>query len=352
MLVDLVPVQSALLDRLTPLGVDVARVLREAGLPRSRFEGGKAQVSTRELYALWNALEHLSPSPDIGLRLGSEIPLHQYNVASMAALHAATLGDALAKLGRYKRLVCPEDVVVEVVKNEARVRFQWLLAEGSAPPFLIDGTFASVVELARRGTGESIVPRRVDLSRRRKDEAILRRHFGCEIRFDAPIDRLVLDAAMLDKPFITHNADLLALLVPGLDAELAQRFGDKRGDKRGGGKNKGATGALTDDVRSVLTRRICGERPSVDTVARELGMSGRTLQRRLEELGTHYQELLDQVRRQSARRLLANTDLDSGEVAFLLGFEELNSFTRAFRSWEGTTPSRWRSRDRSRQATT
>jgi AraC-like DNA-binding protein len=71
-------------------------------------------------------------------------------------------------------------------------------------------------------------------------------------------------------------------------------------------------------------------------------MSGRTLQRRLEELGTSYQALLDEVRRRSARRLLVKTDLDTGEVAFLLGFEELNSFTCAFHAWEGTTPARWR----------
>jgi AraC-like DNA-binding protein len=77
-------------------------------------------------------------------------------------------------------------------------------------------------------------------------------------------------------------------------------------------------------------------------------MSPRTLQRRLEAAGTTYQELLDEVRRQSARRLLANTNLDAGEVAFLLGFEELNSFTRAFHAWEGTTPTRWRESDNSR----
>jgi AraC-like DNA-binding protein len=71
-------------------------------------------------------------------------------------------------------------------------------------------------------------------------------------------------------------------------------------------------------------------------------MSPRTLQRRLEQLGTSYQRLLDDVRRDTARRLLVDTDLDAGEVAFFLGFEELNSFTRAFHAWEGVTPSRWR----------
>jgi AraC-like DNA-binding protein len=71
-------------------------------------------------------------------------------------------------------------------------------------------------------------------------------------------------------------------------------------------------------------------------------MSSRTLQRRLGELGTSYQGLLDDVRRQAARRLLVNTNLAPGEIAFILGFEELNSFSRAFHNWEGVTPSRWR----------
>ncbi len=125
---------------------------------------------------------------------------------------------------------------------------------------------------------------------------------------------------------MTRNAELLEVIVPGLEAAL--------GD--------GGARSLADDVRAALSQRICGERPAVDKVAKALGMSPRTLQRRLEELGTSYQLLLDDVRRRSARRLLAHTDLDSGEVAFLLGFEELNSFTRAFRGWEGTTPARWR----------
>jgi len=77
-------------------------------------------------------------------------------------------------------------------------------------------------------------------------------------------------------------------------------------------------------------------------------VSPRTLQRRLEELGTTYQNLLDDVRRDTSRRLLASTDLDASEVAFLLGFEELNSFTRAFHTWEGVTPSRWRKSERTR----
>ena len=73
-------------------------------------------------------------------------------------------------------------------------------------------------------------------------------------------------------------------------------------------------------------------------------MSAQTLQRRLGDLGTTYQGVLDDVRQRSARRLLANTDLGTGEIAFVLGFEEVNSFIRAFQVWEKTTPAKWRAR--------
>ena len=101
---------------------------------------------------------------------------------------------------------------------------------------------------------------------------------------------------------------------------------------------------LADDVREALSGTISGDRPAIVKVARSLGMSVRTLQRRLGDLGTTYQELLDNVRYRSARRLLTNTDLGIIDIAFLLGFEEVNSFVRAFHVWEGTTPARWRAR--------
>ncbi|MFT3774408.1 MAG: AraC family transcriptional regulator [Minicystis sp.] len=328
---DLVPVPGVLLDRLGAIGVDVERVLARAGIARAQLAAPRSRVSTAEFFALWRAIEEVSGAPDLGLRLGAETLPHKLDVATMTALHARSLGDALEKIAKYKRLVCPEEVSVEVAKKEARIHFDWVLGEGDPPRLLVDGTFASVLALARRGTEKEIKAVRIELARRRQDAGILARHFGCEIRFDAPVDLLVLPEAALAEPFVTHNADLLALLLPGLDAEL-----DAQGSRR----------SLADDVRLALRRRMCGERPSVEKIAEELRVSPRTLQRRLGEAGTTYQRLLDEVRYEAARRLLARTDLDAGEVAFLLGFEELNSFTRAFQGWEGTTPVRYRAQAR------
>jgi AraC-like DNA-binding protein len=324
---DLVPFPSALLERLTTLGVDILQVLRDAQIPSSQITP-RGRVTTREFFAFWRAAEKTRHAPELGLRLGSEALPHQLDVASLAALHAPSLGEALKKLARYKRLSCPEEISIEIADKEARIRFHWLLAAGEHPPMLlVDATFATVMALGCRGAGRAIAIRRIELTRRPANEPMLRRHFGCEIRFDAPIDLLVLEERALAEPFVTHNEDLLAVMFPGLETALNER---------------GFTRTLVDDVRMAIRHSLHGERPAVERIAKEMRMSARTLQRRLGEAGTTYQTLLDDVRRQSARLLLANTDLDAGEVAFLLGFEELNSFTRAFQAWEGTTPSRWR----------
>jgi AraC-like DNA-binding protein len=330
---DLVPVPGVVLDRLTSLGVDVARVLRHAGIPLSRFQPTRAKPTVPEFFALWRALEEVGGSRDLGLRIGKHAEPYQLDVASLAALHSPNLGEALKKFARYKRLVCGEQVSVESARKEARIRFHWLHVEEALPMMLVDVTFASLVALAGHGIGSPVVPLRVELARRRNDEKILQQHFGCPIRFDAPIDQLVLEEAVLVRPFVTHNRDLLAVLLPALDAALDETLPSR---------------SIADDVRTVLSRRMSGERPSVEKVAEELRMSPRTLQRRLGDLGTSYQSLLDDVRHDTSRRLLANTDLNAGEVAFLVGFEELNSFTRAFHGWEGVTPSRWRESERAR----
>jgi AraC-like DNA-binding protein len=326
---DLVPIPLDLFDRLRRIGLDVDAILRRANLPRSRFSVPRPQGSTAEFFALWRAVEMESKDPALGLRIGVEVLPDEGNVVSLAAMHSPTLGEGLQKLALYKRLVCPERITIDVADGEARLRFEWLLAEDAPPALLTDIIFAGVTNLARCGTQTALKPRRLEFMRRRTNEATLKAHFGCELCFDAGHDVLVFDESALALPMVRRNAQLLAVLLPGLDREMAHDAHQR---------------SLADDVRAALGEAMCGDRPAIARIAKSLGMSARTMQRRLGELGTTYQNLLDDVRRRSARRLLASTDLGTGEVAFLLGFEEVNSFARAFHSWEGTTPSRWRAR--------
>lgn len=95
-------------------------------------------------------------------------------------------------------------------------------------------------------------------------------------------------------------------------------------------------------VRRAIQDKLTGHRPSIDSVAQALHMTPRTLQRRLQDSGSSYQRLLDEARHQMARYYLSNSALELNEAAYLLGFEDPNSFGRAFRVWEGLPPSDWR----------
>jgi AraC-like DNA-binding protein len=154
-------------------------------------------------------------------------------------------------------------------------------------------------------------------------------HFGCPARFGARYNAIVFARADLDRPFLTHNADLLAAVAPQLEAELKQAR---------------AARAIGGQVKAVLKPLLAGRRPAIDDVAKELGLSARTLQRRLAEDGTTFQELLQEARRELARHYLLHSALELNETAYLLGYEDAHSFFRAFQQWEGRSPGEWRAR--------
>ena len=250
---DQVPIPLDLFDHLRRAGLDVDAILRRAKLPRSRFSVPNPQGTTAEFFALWRSVEEANDDPALGLRIGVAVLPDEDNVVSLAAMHSATLGEGLEKLARYKRLVCPEEVSIDVEEGEARMRFEWLLADGAPPALLTDIIFAGVTNLAQRGTQTPVRPQRLEFIRHRANEAMLRRHSRCELRFDAPHDLLVFEEGALALPMVNRNAQLLGVLLPGLERAVEQ---DERAR------------TLVDDVRMALSERMCGDRPALSKVAR------------------------------------------------------------------------------------
>jgi AraC-like DNA-binding protein len=306
---DTLAISPPVLEHLRHQGVDVPDVGDE--------------LTTAEYFAFWREVAARADRPELGLELGAAV--FGRSLASEAALQAPTLGEAFRAIGRYKRLVCPEEVIVELRAGEASVRCDWILATDDVPALLVDAIFASYVQLAAHATGARAAPLRIELSRQRRHGPVLRAHFGCPIVFGATHDRIVFSASALALPLVTANREAYQRLLPGLEAKLAGRR------------------SLVGEVRIAIARTIsAGLRPSVETIAGRLDTSPRTLQRRLSQVRTTFQDQLDDVRHVAARRLLEATELAPIDIAFLLGFAEPNSFARAFRLWERTTPLRWR----------
>jgi AraC-like DNA-binding protein len=323
-------VSSRLSSKLNESGVRVSSILERAGLPSGLFDQPRILLSTEEFFALWRGIGQVSPDPAIGLALGTETKTEHFDPVVLAALSTSSFGEAMRQIARYKQLSCPEEVLLEPGDEEWAIQFRWLLANEEEPAVLTDLCFAWVLSIARHGTGVRISPVRLELQRPRANAKALERHFGCTVVFGAARNAIVFRASDAGLRFVTRNAELLAMLAPQLDEELKQHKGEESFPER---------------VRATIQRKLTGSRPKMEEIARELHISSRTLQRRLQDAGSNFQKALEEARHQLARHYLTNS-LELSETAHLLGYEDSNSFVRAFRVWEGVPPAHWRGTQR------
>ncbi|NSX85757.1 AraC family transcriptional regulator [Agrobacterium tumefaciens] len=309
------------------MGLPAPALLRQAKLPATLHIAPDAWLTTAQYFDLWRAVEDLSQDPAIGLRMTVETDTAMHPPATMSAFFARDYRDGLHRLARFKRLCTPEELSVAESGGEARIAVRWLHTDEAEPDAAADVTFAALLELGRRGTGRHVTPVRVEMMRRGPVSDVHRSYFNAPIRTGCPQNTMVLKRDDLDLPFAGHNPELLAILEPALAVSLGEIE---------------AQSSLPDQVKILIKRRIASGKPEISEVARELGMSERTLQRRITEQGSNYRALIEQARQELGRDLLSDKRNGIEEIAFLLGFQDTGSFYRAFRTWEGVTPAQWR----------
>jgi AraC-like DNA-binding protein len=321
--------------KLEECGVPVSAVLRRAGLPLEFAKLPRVLMSTEELFAFWLAIGEVSTNPAIGLQLGTETKTERFHPVGLAALSSENLGAAIDQMARYKQLTCPEEIRQQMDDEEWSIQFHWLLAEELEPAVLIECAFAWVLSIARHGTGTRLSPLRVELVQPRAHVRAIERHFGCPVDSGAARNALVFRSSDAGRTFVTRNAELLAMLAPQFEKELKQENGDEN---------------FVERVCIAVQQKLTGRRPTIEDIADALHLSSRTLQRRLQEEGFSFQRVMEEARHQLARQYLNNSVLELNEAAYLLGYNDANSFVRAFRTWEGVPPARWREEQRARAA--
>ena len=313
---------------LKSIGLTPGAVLRRSNLPPTVYSG-ESFVSTAQSFSIWRAIRELSNDPTQGWKFMSKVETDQYHPTLLAALHARTYRESIERLARYKQLCSAEEFWITSKGDEIVVEVSWPFASEETPPvFLIDAVFALVIELGRRGTKTALNPKRIELARPPEPENGLEEYFGCPLKYRATRDALILHSAALELPFATHNDELLQMLAPQLECSLKERPMKQ---------------TILEQVKWVLKRLLSGSRPDLFMVAKELGMGERTLQRRITDGGTTFRQLLNETRHELVRQYLSDASVEITEAAFLVGYEDPNSFYRAFRSWEGKTPAEWRS---------
>ena len=320
-------VSNRIIAKMRESGVKTADVLRCAGLPQGLFDQQRVLVTTEELFALWRGIGEVSQDPAIGLQLGTESQVDRFDPIRLAALSAKDFGEAIRQTGRYKELTCPEEIVTETSSGEWSIQFRWLLAQEAEPELLVDVCFAWVLSLARHGTGERISPLRLEVQRR-STAKILEHHFECPVEYGCePECDGVSCGAMRKRPFVTQNAELLAMLAPQLDEELKQHHGDRRAFRSRCGRRSRRSWRGR-DRRCARWRESC---------ASALGHRSGGYKR----AAWSFQQVLEEARHELARHYLTSSPLELNESAYLLGYEDSSSFVRAFRGWEGVPPAHW-----------
>ncbi len=292
----------------------VAGVLASLGVPDT----------TGDPDELFDRAETFLGDPLVGIAVASRVPVGAYGLLEYGMRASATVGEALARLARYYASVSTR-IKVEVSTVDGRrallflrhprVKFSrhWIEMPAAAiAGRLAEGAGAPILEEVRF---EHAAPR-ADLEQR------YRARFRAPVRFESTVDALVLRDGAVDRPMRTHAAQVATSVDRVLDViEPALDFPDP----------------FRLRLRSAILARLSAG-PTLAIVARDLGMSSRTLQRIVSEHGSSWSAELDDVRRDRALELLACSDRKTAEVAAELGFRDASAFFRAFRRWTGGTP--------------
>jgi len=271
---------------------------------------------------------------DLGLHAAEAVEHGDFDVVEYAARSGSSAEEALEVVNRYIGLL-REGANFHMVRDGATCRWNLDMA-ARFPRAINDWTVAVYVTMARRLTGEHWRPLEVHVMHSEPfDTSEYRRVLGVPVKFDMPNNALVFDPLWLQTPIIEAD-QRLHLLMRRYAGDLLER--------------RPRTDRFVDRVRAAMAESLRAGHTSTGRVARQLHVSERTLRRRLQDEGTNYKSVLEDVRRELAINYLQyQRDLGIAEIAFMLGFSHTPAFSRAFKRWTGSSPGEYRESIKLRQ---
>lgn len=321
---------SGIVQALEMGGVDCRALFAELGLDYEALSDADARFPQDGMTRLWARAVELSGNPAIGLNMASVVRPSSFHVVGYAVMSSRNLKEGFTRLVRYQRIIAEgADLSFQQVGDS----YGLILAIHGDRLVPVrqsaEASLAYTLAFCRWMTGKPLKPREVRFqSDTPVDIAPYQQVFQAPLRFNADHYALIFERADLETQLPSAN-ESLAQLHDRFAGEYLARFSGSR---------------VTHQVRQVLCRLLPQGEPKRDLVAQALHLSQRTLQRRLQEEGTSFQQLLDDTRRELALQYLLQRNLTLLEISYLLGFADPSNFFRAFRRWFGSTPGEYRSR--------
>ena len=310
-------------------GIDSGRFAQQVGIASVELPDARTRLPSAMLDVAFEQAAQMIPDPAFALRAGECWHPSHLGPLGYGWLSSGTLRTALRRMARYTRLL-GQRMASRCVEDPAGLRFVYDHGRGQGPaaPVMADFGLALVLSMCRTNYGQDLVPEVVTLRRPAPaDKGPYERLFGCPVRFAAPEDAFVLSRHAVDRALPTSNHELAVTF----DTILARQLGELD------------AAAFPDRCRSFLLQELTSGEPSEEGLARFMGLSRRTLQRKLGDLGLTYRTLLEKTRYDLALRYLDDPARSVTDITFLLGFSEQSAFSRAFKRWNGKAPSEYRS---------
>ncbi len=311
--------------------VDRSAHLRELGIDPDGPIDPSFMVAASDYYAFFERLARADPDgATLPLRTGASMGCDEYGAFGLAWKSAPTLGGSYERAERYARVL--GSVATYAVEPTNGGAYMHLHRDGDRRRLGLrlsnEATIASILAISQEVSTRPVRPLRIHFKHPGPgDTTAHERHFGCPVHFSSDRDALRVSAETLTARNTLGDAGIAQFFDAHLEDELAKVGDDTALDQR---------------VRIQVSQALSAGVPTMSEIAERLGMSGRTLQRRLSDRGHSFQSIVDEARRQLAERLLQQTDYALAEVAFLTGFAEQSAFTRAFKRWSGQTPRSFR----------
>ncbi|WP_342117746.1 AraC family transcriptional regulator [Pseudoduganella sp. OTU4001] len=321
-----------LLEAAAAQGVTAQALEQAAGLPPGALDPLPEALAADTYVQLLDVAAGLTQDPHFGLHVGERVKLGTYTVYGLILLSCRDFGQAFEQTMRYEQLA--HDLGRSTLQADgALADYTWHSNYPAGCRHLADSVFAGIRVFGNWLAGAPLPPAELALMHDGGDpagHAEYVRVFGALPRFGAPANVARFDAALLAWPVPNADVSLYPVLQQHAEQLLQQRAA-----------RAGAAG-IVERARGAIVQRLSQGQVRVATVAEELGLSPRTLQRKLADAGSSFQQVLDEARFALARDYLRQPGLSLVDIAFLLGYQEQSAFTHAFREWSGMNPGAWR----------
>lgn len=291
----------------------------------------ETRVPLEDVNRLWETVMRLCQDPSFPVRAGAASTAHDYDAVGFACMTQPTLGEAIHQVARYAR-VWTDQSEWSVIEADRTISMVFACPDPMRLAIRVttENVLAEMLNAGRKLTGVEYAAARVRFRHPApRDTSFHEEFFGGPIEWGAPRNELSITAELARLPLPKADPALAAFF----DRHV-QRLLDRAPDE---------VDSVAPRVRAFLLGEVQRGAPTLQTAAAHLAMSPRTLKRRLQEEGTTFQDILDDIRCDLAKRYLGEPRLPLGEVSFLLGFSEPSAFHRAFKRWTGTTPLAYRS---------